>query len=281
MDNAQAPLVIIPVPALKDNYVWLIRRGRAAVVVDPGDAEPVEAALAQHDLSLDAILLTHHHLDHMGGVDALVSVRSAARPAARLPIYGPASETIDCVTQPLHDGDRVTLASLGIAFDVLSVPGHTRGHIAYFCAAPGTSTDKAASFAAPLLFCGDTLFACGCGRLFEGTAAQMHASLTRHAALPGATRVYCAHEYTLANIRFARVVEPANAALAVRETEAIATRARGEPTLPSTIQIERATNPFLRGEVGAVRQAAASMERGADTNSVDTFAALRKWKDVF
>ena len=159
MDHTHAPLVIIPVPAFKDNYLWLIRRGRAAVVVDPGDAAPVEAALRQHGLSLDAILLTHHHPDHMGGVDALVS-------------------------------------------------------------------DEAASLAAPLLFCGDTLFACGCGRLFEGTAAQMHASLTRLAALPGATRVYCAHEYTLANIRFARAVEPANAALAARETEAIATRAR-------------------------------------------------------
>ena len=279
IDSEPQQLVIVPVPAFKDNYIWLMVRGRSAAIVDPGDAAPIEAALSKLDLSLDAILLTHHHPDNMGGVAALV----ARRESATLPVYGPRSEAIAGVTHPLDDGDRIALPTVGLDLTVLAIPGHTRGHIAYFCDRRDAAHAVAASSidTPALLFCGDTLFACGCGRLFEGTPSQMHASLTRLAALPVATHVYCGHEYTLANIRFARAVEPDNAALAEREASAIATRARSQPTLPSTIALERETNPFLRCDVSAVRLAAQKMTSAAAATDIATFAALRKWKDAF
>ena len=181
-------LEYVPVPAFSDNYIWLVSNGRDAVVVDPGEAAPVRAFLAQRRLRLSAILLTHHHADHVGGVADLCG-------NASMPVYGPAAEAIAEVTHPLSGGDRVSIESPAMELAVLDVPGHTRGHIAYFQAAHAG--------AAPHVFCGDTLFACGCGRLFEGTPAQMLASLDALAALPGETQVHCAHEYTLANIRFA------------------------------------------------------------------------------
>ncbi len=269
---AVVPLTVIPVSAFRDNYVWLLGRGSDAVIVDPGDAAPVEQALIDRGLTLRAILLTHHHADHTGGVQALLR----ARPGQAVPVYGPAGETIDGVSDRLNEGDRIVLDAIGLSFDVLDIPGHTRGHIAYVSVADPRSPD-----AAPLLFCGDTLFAAGCGRLFEGTAAQMHASLGKLAALAPQTRVYCAHEYTVANLRFARAVEPDSAALARRALEADATRARGEPTLPSTIALERATNPFLRVDHDRVRDAAERHAPGSGATPLATFAALRRWKDAF
>ncbi len=267
-DVASLPLTIKPVRAFRDNYVWLLSRGHEAVIVDPGDALPVETALADLGLTLRAILLTHHHADHVGGVPALL----ARRPGAALPVYGPAGEAIDGVTVRLKEGDRVDLPSIAASFEVLDIPGHTRGHIAFVSS---DATDE------PLLFCGDTLFAAGCGRLFEGTAAQMHASLGKLAALPAATRVYCAHEYTVANLRFAVAVEPDNDALARRVAEAEAERRLDRPTLPSSIALERSTNPFLRVAEAAVRRAAERREAGAAASPLATFTALRRWKDAF
>jgi hydroxyacylglutathione hydrolase len=261
---AESPVMsalrIEPVPAFEDNYLWLLARGREAAIVDPGDAAPVEARLAHDGLHLTAILVTHHHPDHVGGVERL-----KARFGAH--VYGPAGEDIPARDTVLTEGDAIEV--LGVRFDVLDVPGHTRGHIAYH--APSIEA----------LFCGDTLFAGGCGRLFEGTPAQMHASLAKLARLPGATRVYCAHEYTVANLRFARAVEPDNAALAARLRACEETRARGEPTVPSTIAEELATNPFLRCDEPAVRRVAEARQPGAGADAVATFAAIRAWKNRF
>ncbi len=215
---------VVPLPAFKDNYIWTLRRGRHAAVVDPGDAAPVKAYLAREGLALAAILATHHHPDHTGGIAELA--------ADGVAVFGPQGEPIPALTRPVCGGDALSIPELGASFSVLDIPGHTRAHVAYY--------------GAGALFCGDTLFACGCGRLFEGTAEQMFASLAKLAALPDETRVYCGHEYTLANIQFARTVEPGNAALAEREQSARRLRAAGRPTLPSTLGEERATNPFLR-----------------------------------
>lgn len=256
-------LTIDPIPAFEDNYIWCLRRGDEAWVVDPGDAAPVQAHLAASGLKLAGILITHHHGDHTGGIREL----TVGRPG--LPVYGPAVSDITGLTRPLEDGDDVEV--LGIRFEVLAVPGHTLDHIAYFWPGDGSR--------APLLFCGDTLFAAGCGRVFEGTPAQMFASLERLAALPAATAVYCAHEYTLSNLRFAAAVEPASAELARRTEEATARRTRGEPTLPSTLALELATNPFLRCREPAVQ--AAARQRGEAASPAEIFAVLRAWKDKF
>jgi hydroxyacylglutathione hydrolase len=230
-------------------------------VVDPGGAGRVRQALGRLDLALAAILVTHHHGDHVGGVAALKAETGAQ-------VYGPAGEAIPAIDTRLTGGDELTV--LGTRFRVLDVPGHTAGHIAYF--APDEDP--------PRVFCGDTLFACGCGRLFEGTPAQMLASLDSLAALPRETLAYCAHEYTLANIRFAQTIEPGNAALAERAARDAATRARGEPTVPSSIGLEIATNPFLRCDVPTVRAAV----EGSPANALDrtsVFARLREKKNVF
>jgi hydroxyacylglutathione hydrolase len=251
---------IIPVPAFADNYIWLLRQGRHVAVVDPGDAEPVLVHLRVHDLTLVAILNTHHHADHVGGNAALLE-------RFDVPVFGPEREAIPGVTHRLRQGESIRVPDLGVSYAVIDVPGHTAGHIAYV----GDG----------VVFCGDTLFACGCGRLFEGTPAQMHASLAKLAALPGATRAYCAHEYTLANIRFARAVEPGNAALQAREIEETAKRERGLPTVPSTVALECATNPFLRSSEPAVIAAAQAHAGRALNDPVDVFAALRAWKNSF
>ncbi len=254
-------LTVTPLPAFNDNYLWLLVRGHEAAVVDPGDATPVWRALDRHNLRLSAILVTHHHGDHVGGVLDLKS-RTGAE------VFGPAGEDIEGVDHRLRGGDRVDV--LETSFEVIDVPGHTAGHIAYF----------AARHAPPLLFCGDTLFACGCGRLFEGTAREMVASLDALAALPASTLVHCAHEYTLSNIRFALTVEPGNAALRERAARDEATRHRGEPTVPSTIGLELATNPFLRCDVPEVRASVT----GRTADAVDRtamFAALREKKNDF
>ena len=260
-------LTLTPVPAFDDNYLWLLDNGQEAVVVDPGDAAPVLAALDARGLTLAGILLTHHHGDHVGGVNAL-------RPHLQGPIYGPAHEKLPEPVQRLHGGDIIGV--LGLRLAVLDVPGHTAGHIAYYASqVPG---------GAPLLFCGDTLFSGGCGRLFEGTPAQMHASLQSLAALPPATRVCCAHEYTLSNLRFAREVEPGNAALAEYTAWCEAERAAGRPTLPTPLGTELRINPFLRCTEPAVQDAArrhAPLKVPTAPSPVDVFATLREWKNGF
>ncbi len=256
---------LIPLPAFDDNYLWMVHESGEALVVDPGDAAPVQAALQQVGAKLVAILVTHHHRDHTGGVNAL-------REATGAVVHGPANEAIPGPFVPHRSDDRVE--ALGLHFEVIDVPGHTAGHIAYYCGSPGTGE-------APLLFCGDTLFSAGCGRLFEGTPAQMLDSLERLAALPGNTRVCCAHEYTLSNLRFARAVEPGNAPLAAYQVQCEALRTQGLPTLPSTLALEREVNPFLRSRTPAVVQSVATA-RGADPQDpVAVFAALRQWKNDY
>lgn len=247
--------------AFTDNYIWMIDDGRQALVVDPGEAAPVEAALDAGGLALAGILVTHHHGDHVGGVDAL-------RPRLEGPVFGPRHERIPEPFERVGGGDTVTL--MGLRFEVIDVPGHTAGHIAYHLAgAPG-----------PLVFCGDTLFSAGCGRLFEGTPAQMLASLGRLAALPGETRVCCAHEYTLGNLRFAAAVEPGNPAIAAHTDWCRDRRAQGLPTLPSTLAREREINPFLRSTVPAVVRAARD-HGAAAADPVTVLATLREWKNEF
>lgn len=259
-------MTLHPVEAFSDNYIWVLDDGRRALVVDPGDAAPVRSHLAARSLQLDTILITHHHPDHVGGVAAL----AADFPEVRL--VGPATEAMPVPVQPVRGGN--TVRALGLAFEVIDVPGHTAGHVAYFA--------PAAADGAPLLFCGDTLFSGGCGRLFEGTPAQMLDSLERLAALPGDTRVCAAHEYTLSNLRFARHVEPDNRELADYDTRCQARRAAGRPTLPSSIATEQRVNPFLRArEAGVARRVRAHAGLPDDAPVVPVFAALREWKNTF
>jgi hydroxyacylglutathione hydrolase len=269
-------LDIVPIAAFADNYIWTliataetrVRTSageavtrRACVVVDPGDAAPVEAFLAAQHLELVGILITHHHADHTGGIAALTARRD-------IPVYGPAKEKILGVTEALNEGDWVELPAIdAITLKVIEIPGHTRGHIAY------VGDD--------FVFCGDTLFAAGCGRLFEGTPAQMHESLQRLGALPDATRVFCTHEYTLSNLRFALAVDPENSALIERSFADQATRERGAPTVPSTIGKEKLTNPFLRCDTPAVRAHAEQFVQKKLHGAADVFAAIRAHKDVF
>lgn len=264
-------LKVEPIPAFQDNYIWAIHDGETAAVVDPGEAEPVERFLAQRGLALGAIVITHHHGDHQGGVSALLERRAAGPGGAPIPVIGPAGERIGHRTQAVREGDTVTLAHPAATFRVLDVPGHTAGHVAYVGDLPG---------AGHVVFCGDTLFASGCGRLFEGSPAQMLASLDKLAALPDDTRVYCAHEYTRSNVRFAQAVEPANADLAAWSSRVDALRQADTPTVPTTVAHERAVNPFLRSREPAVRQAVQA--QGGDTSSdASAFGALRGWKDNF
>jgi hydroxyacylglutathione hydrolase len=253
-------LEIVPLPAFTDNYIWTLRNATHAAVVDPGEAGPVREYLAREKLKLAAILATHHHPDHTGGIAELVK-------AHPVPVIGPRGEPIPAMTQPVGQGDAVEIPALAASFSVLEIPGHTRAHVAYY----GLES----------LFCGDTLFACGCGRVFEGTADQMHASLAKLAALPDATRVYCGHEYTLANIKFARAVDPDNKELAAREARAQKLRDAGKPTLPSTLGEERATNPFLRTAEPAVVESANKYLGSRISDPVKVFAAIREWKNRF
>ena len=258
-------LQIEALPAFTDNYIWLLQdpEKRQCAAVDPGDAAPVRAWLDAHpDWHLTDILVTHHHPDHVGGVESLKR-DSGAR------VHGPAGETIPARDHALGDGQRIEV--LGCELQVIDVPGHTRGHIAYF----HDSAER------PWLLCGDTLFAAGCGRLFEGTAEQMHTSLQRLAALPADTAVYCTHEYTLSNLRFAQAVEPGNLVIAERLRDATERRATGAITLPSSIALERASNPFLRADEAGVIAAASGQSGRPLASPVEVFAALRAWKDTF
>ncbi|MDR2212319.1 MAG: hydroxyacylglutathione hydrolase [Pseudomonadales bacterium] len=254
-------LEIRPIPAFADNYLWLLVDGGRAAVVDPGDAAPVLDHLARHKLQLSAILLTHHHADHIGGVGALLDE------CGPLPVYGPKTPRMPLVNQPVHEGSAIEV--LGQSFTVLEVPGHTLEHLAYFSAG------------ARALFCGDTLFGAGCGRMFEGTPPMMQASLQKLAALPPDTLIYCAHEYTLSNLRFATAVMPDNAQLHERQRQDAAKRAVNEPTLPSALALELATNPFLRCAAPEVVTMAASVEDLPEHNPASVFGVLRRWKDRF
>jgi len=251
-------LEIVPVKAFKDNYIWTLRDGKRAAVVDPGDARPVIEYLTREKLELVAILATHHHADHVGGIPQLLE-------RGRVPVYGPRGEPIETLTRAVGEGDTVTIPELDVSFAVLDIPGHTRAHIAYY--------------GAECLFCGDTLFACGCGRVFEGTPEQMYASLEKLRALPDSTKVYCGHEYTLANIGFARAVEPGNEALGAREARDRGLREAGKPTLPTTLGDEKATNPFLRCLEPAVVESANKYLGARAADPVRVFAAIRDWKN--
>jgi hydroxyacylglutathione hydrolase len=249
---------IVPVCAFTDNYIWVIHDQHHAAVVDPGDAAPVLNFLQQKKLKLIAILNTHHHNDHVGGNSTLLQ-------KFPVPVYGPESETISTVTHRLKEGNNIYLAELSLGFSVLDIPGHTAGHIAYY--------------GANSLFCGDTLFACGCGRLFEGTAQQMYISLNKLARLPDTTAVYCGHEYTLANINFAKLVEPGNKMLAQLNISAEKQRKSDLPTLPSTIVMEKACNPFLRCDEPEVIHNASNYIGKSLTDPISVFTAIREWKN--
>jgi len=257
---------ISPIPAFTDNYIWLLDNGAGeAAVVDPGDPDAVLAALNARQLTLSTILITHHHFDHTGGIEKL-------KAATACTVFGPQNPAITGVDHALGDGEQVTL--FGNTLSVIAVPGHTLDHIAY--SLPGDAAGVPGA-----LFCGDTLFAGGCGRLFEGTAAMMRASLAKLSALSPSTRVYCAHEYTLANLKFAEAVEPSNVALQQRIANSQALRAQAIPTVPSTIALELATNPFLRVTETSVRTTLQTTQ-GLASDDLDTaFGALRSWKDQF
>ena len=254
-------LRITPLPAFRDNYIWALHDERHAVVVDPGDAAPVLAFLREHALGLAAILVTHHHHDHTDGiVDLLAAIPDCA-------VYGPRHEVIDGISHPVGEGDVVRIPELDLSLSVWDIPGHTLGHVAYLGAGG--------------VFCGDTLFGAGCGRLFEGSYAQLHHALNRLAALPAATRVYCTHEYTEANLHFALACEPDNPDIRQRQSATAALRASGQPSLPSTIALELASNPFLRCAVPAVVQQAEHHLGHAPPDSLAVFTALRQWRNHF
>jgi hydroxyacylglutathione hydrolase len=263
MSNQSTPLGVRPVRAFADNYIWLIESPTSpqqVVAVDPGEAGPVLAELDRSGASLAAILLTHHHPDHIGGVTELL----ARRP---VPVVGPDDDRIPHRTLTVRDADRCELQDLGLGFDILHVPGHTLTHIA-FCGHGA-------------LFSGDTLFSAGCGRLFEGTPLQMNTSLNRLRSLPGDTRVYCGHEYTSSNLKFSLAVEPHNREALNYQARAAQLRAGDNPTLPSQMSLEISVNPFLRCETPSVRAAAEAHAGKALAGPVEVFATLRAWKDQF
>ena len=256
-------LQIIPIPAFKDNYIWLLHNHRQAVVVDPGDAEPVIATLRDLQLQLNTILITHHHHDHIGGVSTLLN----AFPQAQ--VYAPKQESYDFPHIAVAEPDIVEINLLGISLQVMDVPGHTLGHIAYYLKSTNNEPSR--------LFCGDTLFGAGCGRLFEGTPAQMYHSLQKLAALPPHTEVYCTHEYTLHNLEFAKTLEPNNSQLLARQLTTLQLRQCNQPSLPSTLQLELATNPFLRCDSPEIK--ASIRLQNADT--LEVFTTIREMRNHY
>lgn len=259
-------IAITPIPAFNDNYLWLLDNGSEAAVVDPGDAAPVEEYLERHSLTLSAILITHHHGDHTGGIKHLKN-------RFNCPVYGPAKECIPNIDYPLNQTDSVTIDALNLKLCIIEVPGHTAGHIAYF--APRTEIND------NLLFCGDTVFSGGCGRLFEGTAAQMWDSMQKLMQLPDDTLVFPAHEYTLANLEFALAVEPDNQALHDYQTNVIEKRQDNRPSLPTNIGQEKAINPFMRVRESDIAAAALKLAGRSDLKESEVFAQIRQWKDNF
>lgn len=250
---------IIPIPAYSDNYIWLIQFGdHQAVVVDPGDAAPVHKTLLQQGLQLAAILVTHNHWDHINGIEMLLQQH-------QVPVYGPASGQTPGLTQPCLASQRIQIDELDL--EVMDVPGHTQDHIAFY--------------GHQMLFCGDTLFAAGCGRLLGGTAEQLHDSLNKIAELPINTNIYCTHEYTLSNLKFAQAVEPGNTQIMQRIATETEKQQQGQATLPSTLELELATNPFLRCQSDEIIASAEKFCAKTLTNPVQVFKTLRYWKDGF
>lgn len=256
-------LAVITIPAFKDNYFWLIHDSQYAVVVDPGDALPVLAALNHYNLQLVAILITHHHADHIGGTQDLLDI-------CKVPVFGPQNPAIKEITHRVKHHDRIDIPLLGLELLALEVPGHTLDHLAFVAMTHGW------------LFCGDTLFACGCGRVFEGTHEQMFTSLSLLATMQDNTIIFCAHEYTLANQRFAQTVEPENLVLAARQKADSEKRAENIPTVPTNLALEKQTNPFLRcSEPSVIQTLVQQGKLGDDHSPLAVFTALREWKNVF
>ncbi|SFE91868.1 hydroxyacylglutathione hydrolase [Nitrosomonas sp. Nm166] len=254
---------IYPIPAFKDNYIWVIHNEHDAVVVDPGIAFPVIEYLRLKKLQLNAILITHHHHDHTGGNAELLK-------SFNVPVYGPCNESIAAVTHPMSEGDEIILQKISLNLKVLDIPGHTQGHIAYYGSKPTN-----------IVFCGDTLFSCGCGRIFEGSPRQMYESLQKLSHLPGDTLIYCTHEYTLSNIRFARVVDPQNLRLMELESTAQELRHQNIPTIPTTLSVEKTVNPFLRCDQHEIIYSAQRHAAKPLPNPLSVFTALREWKNNF
>jgi hydroxyacylglutathione hydrolase len=250
------------IPTLQDNYVWAVHNGHSAILVDPGEAGPILSWLTDRGMTARAILVTHHHHDHVGGISRLLGHFS-------IPVYGPARGAAK--TLATNEGETLNFSDIGLNFKIIETPGHTLDHVCYV----GQDIQNEQLH----LFCGDTLFSCGCGRLFEGTPAEMYASLTRLAQLPDETQIYCAHEYTLANIAFALEVEPDNPELLARHNEALSLRKRGFATLPISMRTERSTNPFLRCDLPVLIEAASQHVKNRLKAGAQTFAAIRAWKD--
>ena len=259
--DMQHNLQIIPIPAFKDNYIWLLHNGNEAIIVDPGDATPVLETLTRLSLRLHSILITHHHHDHIGGVTKLIEKYPDVK------VYAPRLERYDFKHTAVAEPELIDIAAFNIKFKVIDLPGHTQGHIAYY----------AEYNAQDILFCGDTLFGAGCGRLFEGTPAQMFNSLQKLAVLPQFTQVYCTHEYTMHNINFALTLEPDNQALIKRHETTLALRSLQQPSLPSTIALELATNPFLRCNTNAIH---ASIQR-LNATSLEVFTTIRELRNHY
>lgn len=254
---------IHPIKAFKDNYIWILHDTAYAVVVDPGISDGVIHFVQTNNLKLVAILVTHHHSDHTGGVDDL-------RKLFDVPVYGPRSELIPAVTQQVSESEAIVITELGINLAVLDIPGHTLGHIAFYLDHPLHA-----------VFCGDTLFASGCGRVFEGSYAQMYASLNKLSQLPNDTLIYCAHEYTLNNIRFAKCVDPNNDALIQFESLCQQLRTAQKPTLPTSLALEKTINPFLRCNDPEIIYSAQNHSKQFTSEPVKIFSILRQWKDNF
>lgn len=256
-------LTIDPIRAFTDNYIWIIHDQSHAVIVDPGTASPVMEYLRHKKLQLIAILVTHHHADHTHGISDLLQ-------SFDVPVYGPGKEDIPHMTFPLEEGGYIHLNELALSLTVLETPGHTKGHIAYYAAHP-----------TPRVFCGDTLFSCGCGKMFEGTAQQFYRSLQKLSQLPDETLVYCTHEYTQNNIRFAKAVDPNNTDLLSLEKKVQELRNHDLPTLPTTITLEKKLNPFLRCDQQAIIHSVQNHFSIPASNPVEIFRLLREWKNNF
>jgi hydroxyacylglutathione hydrolase len=260
-----ADINISPIPAFNDNYLWLIDDDKGhAVILDPGDATPVIKVLKERKLTLRAILITHHHNDHIGGINSLLEYEN-------VPVYGPNTGKIPQITNPIKHGDSISLFNGSLVFETLEVPGHTQEHIAYF----GQINEQ------PVLFPGDTLFAAGCGRLLGGTHQQLFHSLSMINLLPETTKIFSSHEYTLANLNFAQAVEPNNGDIQQRIRDEEQKRAENRPTLPTNLKLERLTNPFLRVDQASVAQSVKQYWNQDWSSAEDLFGALRKWKDSF
>lgn len=256
-------LTVYPIPAFKDNYIWVIHNQNYAAVVDPGMASPVIEYLQSKNLQLSAILITHHHNDHTGGNIELLKFFD-------VPVYGPRNESISTVTHPVHEGAPVNLQALSLNLTVFDTPGHTQGHVAYYGSNPMN-----------MVFCGDTLFACGCGRVFEGTAQQMYESLQKLSQLPDDTLIYCAHEYTLSNIQFVRAVDPKNSKLIELEITTQELRNQNIPTIPTTLALEKTVNPFLRCSQQEIINSAINYSGKLLSDPISVFTVLRNWKNNF